>query len=267
MIYKNNIKLKWMSKYKTYTLLYASKLSTICDMNKYESREDLIKEYKSAYSKEEFGTYVSSDEVAIEKISKMPQFEKELVLETIKDTVEPSTVVDNVDNTDDVVDDVDAIRLKLEKIKTNINIDKDVCNYVQKQLYTSFGNREEEVVRDSYSESTKVNYSKNNNFLVSDKPLTVINGHKVYLGGKHDGENENGDFIEIKNRMNRFMGEIPLYEIVQVHAYMFIHGKKKCSLIEHFKGQTRVHIINFDDVLWGEIIEKINIFMEAINCD
>jgi hypothetical protein len=245
----NNIKLKWMSKYKTYAVLYASKLSTICDMNKYESREDLIKEFKSALSKEQF---VSVDEKAIEKISIMDQSEKELVQEIIKDKDELNTTVE-------------IIKTKLEKIKTNKNIDKDVCDYVQKQLYTSFGNKEEDVVRETYCKSRKVNYTKNNAFLISNKPAIVINGYKVYLGGKHDGENENGDFIEIKNRMNRFMDEIPLYEIVQVHAYMFIHDKKKCSLIENFKGKTKVHIIEFDDVLWEKIIQNIKTFMDIID--
>ena len=247
----NNIKLKWMSKYKTYTVLYASKLSTICDMNKYESRQDLIQEFKSACSKEEFGTFVSTDEIAIDNISKMSPVEKELVQEIIKDKNEETTTVD-------------SIRLKLEKIKTNKNINDDVCNYVQKQLYTSFGNKEEDVVRETYCKDRKVNFTKNNNFTVSNRPVTTINGYKVYIGGKHDGENENGDFIEIKNRMNRFMDEIPLYELVQVHAYMFIHGKKKCLLIENFKGNTREHDIKFDDVLWGKMIENINLFMGEI---
>eukprot|EP00798_Chlamydomonas_sp_ICE-L_P028863 gene28863-32051_t len=49
--------------------------------------------------------------------------------------------------------------------------------------------------------------------------------------------------------MNRFLG-VPLYELVQIHAYMIIFGAKQSIHVENYMGETRETIIPFDEEFW-----------------
>lgn len=59
--------------------------------------------------------------------------------------------------------------------------------------------------------------------------------------------------IEAKRRMRRFFERVPLYERVQVHAYMAMTDKKAARVVQHFDGEQRQDEIEFDELFWDDV--------------
>ena len=101
-------------------------------------------------------------------------------------------------------------------------------------------------------------------FVAGKEPvITTRNNIEVYIGGKHDGMVD-GKIVEIKTRQKRFMGT-PMYELVQVHAYMYIFKTRQALIIESYLGQERTHEIEFDDGLWDTIKSNLVDFVDALD--
>ena len=70
----------------------------------------------------------------------------------------------------------------------------------------------------------------------------------VILVGKVDGLNENGEVVEIKNRVNKLFGELRGYEKPQIMSYMWMNDAKKGYMVENLnkKGGCNINIIPVD---------------------
>ena len=87
---------------------------------------------------------------------------------------------------------------------------------------------------------------------------------KYVLGGKVDGITEDGHLVEIKNRQYRIFPELPIYEKVQIHAYMFLTGIVKCKYVQSFKGKDVQEIVEFDEKFWNMMKGKCRAFVKCL---
>lgn len=92
--------------------------------------------------------------------------------------------------------------------------------------------------------------------------LRPLIGHDVLcLGGRCDGYAEMWDgsraVLEVKNRIYRLRGSVPLHEQVQVHVYMYVFGLPDAFLVEQHGASAYVHRIRFDQQLWQEVSYRL----------
>lgn len=267
----NTIKLPWISKYRCHTVLYASKLAICTGYNIFESRDDLIAQFRA--KKENNENYKTQRQINEELAT---NFLKETKLDTfLNNSVKESNNVENIELIKSIreedgegtsgTDIKHEINDKLKRITDDYrrNIIK---NEIIKTISVNNGINNESLIRNDLNKNADVEkvYSPSKKFCVSQIPICVINGNKVYIGGKHDGINNNGDLIEIKNRVNGFKRDIPAYELVQLHAYMFIFRLNKCKLVENYRDNIRTRDVHFDDEFWDNVRTKIIEFMEEI---
>jgi len=88
---------------------------------------------------------------------------------------------------------------------------------------------------------------------------------KFLLGGKVDGITEDGCLVEVKNRQYRLFPDLPPYEKVQIHAYMFLTGITECKYVQSFKGEDVQEILNFDNDFWDMIKNHCIKFVKTIS--
>ena len=74
-------------------------------------------------------------------------------------------------------------------------------------------------------------------------------GHAYAVVGYVDGLTD--DYvIEVKNRMRRLFTAVPLYEKVQMHAYMVLAGRPKCLWVQRYQDQQESRMVEFDKAWW-----------------
>ena len=80
----------------------------------------------------------------------------------------------------------------------------------------------------------------------------------VMLSGRVDGlvgssaEKENR-VVEVKCRRSRLFDQVPLYEKVQMHAYMFLTRRTCCDLVQKFGENVRITTMLFDEDFWAAV--------------
>jgi len=224
------IKTSWLIDTGDSVTVFASKLAGCIGMHKYVDQNDMIDEYNSLRKSEAYKTF---QEENTEKIKNMD----------IDDQVYINDIIgkeyDNVEILNNVLDSL------IDKYK-----DTDLLNHIKSELYKKQGIKEEENIRQHVATKNDIRIHKNDEFI--SHHLFTINNVDIRLGGRHDGLSSDGSIIEIKNRMNRFLG-VPLYELVQVHAYMIIFGAKQSIHVENYMGETRETIIPFDTEFWNNV--------------
>lgn len=81
------------------------------------------------------------------------------------------------------------------------------------------------------------------------------------VGGRVDGITQDGVLIEVKNRQRRLFHSVPLYEKVQVHAYMLLTGLDKCEIIECLGLENEKHSLEFDADFWQNVVIRLEEFI------
>ena len=137
-----------------------------------------------------------------------------------------------------------------------------VVDSIRSAMYTKHGTQQEDIVRQAVAERTAKEIKTSDKFKTSSRPLITVNSVDVFLGGRHDGMVD-GKIIEIKTRQRRFLGT-PLYELVQVHAYMHIYGTREALVVESYNGEEREHEVLFDDKLWSRVKTELAAFLGPV---
>jgi hypothetical protein len=83
-------------------------------------------------------------------------------------------------------------------------------------------------------------------------------GGQGSMDGRVDGYLDNGDLIEIKHRTGRGLARIPVYELIQVHCYMYICRKSHIKVVQCVR-TTRATVsdttvVYFSEVFWDKIM-------------
>lgn len=193
-------------------VLYASKLAACAGLHPYVHQQELLDEMRS--------DHVHPTEVAMREIDALPTATRE----ALRNALDAS-----YSNAEEVVD---ACREATSLLTPSSAL------AVQSVLYTRHGTEQEDVVRRSEQHSTGCKIRTSHAFCKTSQPVCVLaSGARVFVGGKHDGvDADTGDIIEIKTRQRRFLG-VPLYERIQLLAYMEMHGVRRGRLIESYLGK------------------------------
>ena len=265
--------------------IYASELSAAVGMNKYASVADTAKKVWDrmdpiGYRKAMMRTDVSEPE-AVDKVLDDLNL-RERVATCVAGSEASGQSVKNLD--------LDADELA----KRNISL-IDVQSFV----FTERGKRLEESSLDRIEKTLNVPIRQRNNkfykkyvsYTCSSEPNSDADGgenedgvkllsgeddneqkeaiqepeeKRYMIGGKVDGITETGDLVEVKNRQNRIFSFLPLYEKVQIHAYMFLTEVTTCRLVQSYDGQDKVNIYKFDQEFWGTVVEKCTKLVQSI---
>ena len=93
------------------------------------------------------------------------------------------------------------------------------------------------------------------------RELRTPAGHRFALFAKIDALQTRADgqqvVVETKQRNSRLFRRVPEYELVQIHACMFLAGLNQGILNESFGGQSLQHPIEFDARLWRRVQEEL----------
>lgn len=154
------------------------------------------------------------------------------------------------------VKDLDA---KMQEIVQKADLSNvEFADDLRTFIFTERGKCGEKAVVDDFEKSHNVVLTERNDTFF--KKTFECDIHLVVLGGRVDGLSKDGRLVEVKNRQRRFFGRIPLYEQVQVMAYMALTGSKECEVIERFDGESRVKIVRFDENFWGKVVADMLAF-------
>lgn len=82
-----------------------------------------------------------------------------------------------------------------------------------------------------------------------------------FIEGRIDGTQSNNIMVEIKHRTGKILNVIPVHELIQVHAYMYIFGKTHIKLIQCVRTTTGTFsdttILFFNKDFWAKIMACI----------
>jgi hypothetical protein len=259
------VTLKWMRYIKNdYLVIYASSMAACAGMHPYQSQRELKDEFMSMMGTCDDPDYVKPDEIAEQDLLKLPLVQREKIKAVVDASYSSATQVIEAFTklTTAKSDEDETVKSESEPLPATV-IDK-----IRSAMYTKHGQEQESVIRDAFSKEIKKPVRTSNKFkkghiicsvTTSDEPHHTID---VYVGGKHDGMVDD-KIVEIKTRQRRFLGT-PIYELVQVHTYMYIYGTRQAIIVESYNGEERKHEINFDDELWDKVKTKIAEFVEDI---
>lgn len=183
---------------------------------------------------------------------------------TLQEKPSISSVLEKFAVTDAVSEAVaatpDALHTKLQGIlkDTTIASDPTVVADIQSYVYTERGKIAEEPSLDTAEIEMKQKIQQRNSRYYK-KYISYGADGQLQLGGKVDGITEGGQLVEMKNRQRRLFPTVPVYEKVQVHAYMFLTDIKECRLIQRFKDTNDTTIVPFDEPFWEEIVRRLTI--------
>jgi len=226
-----------------FIMVYASKLAQCANMHKYNSQLDAISEFKTVVY--EHKAHVSKEMVAKAEMTELPVAQQEEIANLVSATYESATELTS-----------SLCAASIQSLPPNI------LAQVKTDMYTKHGTEQESAIRQSVSATLKKKIQILDKFKAAKEPIVTVNGIEVYIGGKHDGMVD-GKIVEIKTRQSRFLGT-PVYELVQVHAYMYIFGTRQAMIVESYLGQERVHEIAFDDGFWDTVKSNMNGFVEEL---
>ncbi len=249
-------------------IIFASEISVICDLNKYENIEDtFMKVWRRC-----FPSQVKKLECLLEHDALTKKEEIEKLIEKldisgdISNFVEKSINVASIENINtaltNLTDISSAVVQHLDKKKQ-----EQVIKTLQSKIQCGFGAKQEASALNSYEkESATIIANRNEQFY--KRILFETDKYDVIIGGKVDGIKDDGTVIEVKNRMRRFFDPLPKYDIAQLQTYLFILDARQGELIEQLKGKSSIRkstIIDRDNEYWENIIKcKIVQFCTAL---
>jgi hypothetical protein len=232
-------------------VLYASKLASCTGMNMY---------CPQAECKMELECYLKGEQY----VSPMDRAKQRLLDMNASDP-KAKAYIDNI--MFGKYDNAKQVQTVLQALEINNSPDEAIMDLVKRTIYTKQGTTNEKHICTHVSHQKGLDIKKNYKFTVSMLPMCCVNGTEVYIGGKIDGYMKDKDgpmtIIEIKNRQRGFLG-VPLYEKVQVHAYMFIFESRMSKLVESYMGEEIVHDIAFDDSFWSQVTSNVEEFFMSI---
>ena len=151
---------------------------------------------------------------------------------------------------------VEMLDDNIQKIVDGMSISEpEFANDLKTYVFTERGKAGEKEVIDDFERTNNVVLSERNSKFF--KKIFPCDGNVVTLGGRVDGLSEDGRLVEVKNRQRHFFNQIPVYERIQVTAYMVLTERPQCELVERYAGQSRVTMVTFDEVFWEKVLSRM----------
>ena len=237
----------------------ANYVSIITGDNIYQKRRDFLINFWKKEDKEDFNTF-----------KELTKFVKKTDYDKINEISKKNNLNVNKELSACLKSkDINELNKKKEDILSKIDkLPEDQKKEIKESILnvsnTRFGVKNETNVLKIYQDQTEKSIVKDDKYRT--KLISKNDKYSVYIGGKVDGiDVNNGDVIEIKNRMHKLFFNLRSYEMVQLMCYLHIFEAKEGFLIEALKKKdsTDVNVINmkYDETIMNEILEKINKFV------
>lgn len=129
---------------------------------------------------------------------------------------------------------------------------KEARESVVRQVNTMRGTQNEHKGIALYENAKRVKLHGKNTQFYKKRIGETSAGTKVYVGGRVDGLTDD-QVIEVKSRRHRLFSTLPLYEKVQVQAYMFLTDKPVAEVVQKYDDMMRSDEYVADTEFWAEV--------------
>lgn len=231
--------------------IYASELAACIGMNRYRPVEDVARKIWSRTAPESYITALSRNDVT----DVVPVQD---ILQELKLTERVSNVIGQHDEEEmhkkmksflvENKDELDAKNVALADITSFVFTERG------KNYETSSLDRLQTTLNTEIRDRNSKFYKK-----------TIESGDYTFiLGGKVDGITKDGVLVEVKNRQYKVFPVVPIYEKIQIHAYMFLTDINTCRFVQSFKGQNVEHMETFSSEFWEDVQDKCVGFVKRL---
>ena len=234
--------------------IYASQLASCIGYNRFKKQSDALESVWQRVDPISF-----RDALARNGIKTQEEAVRDLM--TSNDTVRTILVEAEDAQTKTSGDVARGYEASSQKLLAETALDREdrrlVDDALRKSLYTSFGNRQESVALDHVQGGVQCH--PDDTFY--RQHVLDVDGVTVFVGGKMDAISDDGHtIIELKNRINRLFYRIPMYEIIQVQAYLHVvPAARQAQLIECLTRDdgtmaTNAVLVLPDEELWETVV-------------
>lgn len=225
----------------------ASEIASLIGRNPYKRAEDAITDCWNRHARKR-GINAPKAPTFILNAYKVVDNNKEAVGD-IMDEIKKSagTTETSTETFNKAVD----INTKINKMDLSAEDKLTLVDYAKSKMYTNYGTRKEDTVHDIYKEMTGETIGKPNTMFKKE-----VGDFQV--GGKIDGQLEDGTVIEIKNRTRCLFAEVREYEGIQIQTYLQLLEQEKAHLVECYNDGTQKHVniieVEHDEDMWNNVI-------------
>lgn len=239
----------------------ASEIASLVGRNPYKSADEAITDCWNRHARKR-GINAPKAPTFILKALKVVDNNKEVV----------GDLMDKIKNTANTTETSKETFNKAVNISTKINqmdLTADektaLIDYTNSKLYTNYGTRKENKVHDVYKEMTGNTIGVVNKMFVKE-----VGDFEV--GGKIDGQLDDGTIIEIKNRTRRLFAEVREYEGIQIQTYLHLLEQKEAHLVECYNDGEKKHVniieVKKNENVWNDIIlpglQKVKVILDEM---
>jgi hypothetical protein len=225
----------------------ASEIAAIVGCNPYKKAEEAITDCWNRHARKR-GIDAPKAPTFILEAYKVVDRNKDKVGTLMQDIKESSgkteTSTDTLSTTETINAKINAMDITKEEKET-------LVTYAKSRMFTNYGTRKEESVHEIYKTMTGNDIGIVNKMF--KKPIEDFE-----IGGKIDGQLEDGTVIEIKNRTRRLFGEVKQYENIQIQTYIQMLEQEGAQLVECYNDGEKKHVnildVAKDQDLWDETI-------------
>jgi len=256
--------------------LNASELAIAVGANPYQNIKDLIIKLWGRYFPEDYFSFL--DEIKrTNKVEVIQETEyqclQRLTAKYANDQIEAMAVENKIKDclkSDDIAD----LQAKQQSVLQEMLVKKDISaedkQALEKTLVSltnkTFGTRKEGDAITQYENLTKKRVQRLSKYFTQKFPTHgletegFLGNVEWKLGGKIDGMTENGELIEVKNRMNRFFNQVRDYEKVQIQTYFQLLDIESGYLVESLvkkKGdapEINIVAVQYEPEYWNNFI-------------
>jgi len=146
------------------------------------------------------------------------------------------------------------------------------CSELLKSLTSAtncaYGRNGEQLYVSAYNESMDAAMVQPRDTQRRKSPHSTHDGRDWHIDGRVDGYHPNKQLVEIKHRVGVGFHRIPVYELIQIHAYMFILDRSHIKLIQCIRRAAGTvedtTIVFYNDDFWQTIMRKITVVFNFI---
>ena len=225
----------------------ASEIAAIVGQNPYKKMEEAIADCWNRHARKR-GIDAPKAPTFILEAYKVVDKNKKKVGTLMEDIKQSSR---KTETSKETASKAEAINEKINAMDITKEEKKTLTVYAQSTMFTNYGTRKEDTVHEIYKTTT------GNSIGIVNK-MFKKNIEDFEIGGKIDGQLEDGTVVEIKNRTRGLFGEVRQYENIQIQAYIQMLDQEGAQLVECYNDGTKKHInildVAKDQDMWDGVI-------------
>ena len=225
----------------------ASEIAAIVGCNPYKKMEEAITDCWNRHARKR-GINAPKAPTFILEAYKVVDKNKEKVGTLMEDIKQSSG---NTETSKETMTKTETINEKINAMDITKEEKKTLVTYAKSTMFTNYGTRKEESVHELYKTMTGNSIGIVNKMFKKDI-------EDFEIGGKIDGQLEDGTVVEIKNRTRGLFGEVRQYENIQIQTYIQMLEQEGAQLVECYNDGDKKHInildVAKDQDLWDGVI-------------